>query len=81
MSTYSVCQVERNERKMDAKIDMLHQAGLIGSPQKRLEIVEEAEGSSENEDEVSSSRIKHPCWFGVDSDLERRNYRKQRRNG
>ncbi|KAG2149677.1 kinesin-domain-containing protein [Suillus cothurnatus] len=52
--TYSqrlMSEVERNERKMDAKIDMLHQAGLIGSPRKRLEIVEEAEGSSENEDE------------------------------
>lgn len=41
--TYSqrlMSEVERNERKMDAKIDMLHQAGLIGSPQKRREIVE-----------------------------------------
>ncbi|KAG1773012.1 kinesin-domain-containing protein [Suillus occidentalis] len=44
--TYSqrlMSEVERNERKMDAKIDMLHQAGLIGSPQKRREIVEDEE--------------------------------------
>ncbi|KAG1757256.1 kinesin-domain-containing protein [Suillus lakei] len=44
-------EVERNEQKMDAKIDMLHRAGLIGSPQKRREIVEESEGSGEIEDE------------------------------
>ncbi|KAG2155501.1 kinesin-domain-containing protein [Suillus clintonianus] len=44
-------EVERNERKMDAKIDMLHQAGLIGSPQKRQEIVEESEESGEIEHE------------------------------
>ncbi|KAG2044340.1 P-loop containing nucleoside triphosphate hydrolase protein [Suillus americanus] len=77
--TYSqrlMSEVERNERKMDAKIDMLHQAGLIGSPQKRREMVKGDEESGEIEDEVSSSRIKHPCWFGVDSDLERRNYRR-----
>lgn len=52
--TYSqrlMSEVERNERKMDAKIDMLHQAGLIGSPQKRREIVEESEESDEIEDE------------------------------
>ncbi|KAG1787830.1 kinesin-domain-containing protein [Suillus plorans] len=52
--TYSqrlMSEVERNERKMDAKIDMLHQAGLIGSPQKRRELVEEGEESGETEDE------------------------------
>lgn len=38
---------------MDAKIDMLHQAGLFRSPQKHLDIVEESEESSEIEDEVS----------------------------
>jgi hypothetical protein len=58
---------------MDAKIDMLHQAGLIGSPQKRREIAE-GEELGKIEDNVSSSRMKLPCWFGVDSDLERRNY-------
>lgn len=42
---------------MDAKIDMLHQAGLLGSPQKRRDIVEESEESSAIEDdEVSSHR-------------------------
>lgn len=41
---------------MDAKIDMLHQAGLIGSPQKRRELVEEGEESDEIEDEVSLRR-------------------------
>jgi hypothetical protein len=42
---------------MDAKIDMLHQAGLLGSPQKRRDIVEESEESSAIEDdEVSSCR-------------------------
>jgi hypothetical protein len=57
---------------MDAKIDMLHQAGLIGSPQKRREIVE-GEELGKIEDKVSSSRTKRPCWFEVDTDLERRN--------
>jgi hypothetical protein len=41
---------------MDAKIDMLHQAGLFGSPQKGRDIEEESEESSEIEDEVSSGR-------------------------
>ncbi|KAJ8593261.1 kinesin-domain-containing protein [Rhizopogon salebrosus TDB-379] len=57
--TYSqrlMSEVERNERKMDAKIDMLHQAGLFGSPQKGRNIVEESEESSEIEEEVSSGK-------------------------
>ncbi|KAG1715798.1 hypothetical protein ID866_1374 [Astraeus odoratus] len=33
-------EVERNERKMDAKIDMLHQAGLLGTTRKRAEVPE-----------------------------------------
>ncbi|OAX44922.1 kinesin-domain-containing protein [Rhizopogon vinicolor AM-OR11-026] len=46
-------EVEGNERKMDAKIDMLHQAGLFGPPQKRRDKVEESEESSEIEDEAA----------------------------
>lgn len=60
---------------MDAKIDMLHQAGLIGSPQKRREIVEDEE-LGQIEDKVSSSMKKRLCCYEVDTDLERRNNRR-----
>jgi len=54
-STYSAFQVERSDRRLDAKIDMLHQAGLFSSPQKHQDIAEESEESDEIEDEVGSS--------------------------
>ncbi|KAG1783598.1 kinesin-domain-containing protein [Suillus placidus] len=57
--TYSqrlMSEVERNERKMDAKIDMLHQAGLIGSPQKHREIVESGEIEDENVEIIEDSQ-------------------------
>lgn len=43
-------QVERNERKMDAKIDMLHQAGLLGTG-KKATVVPESEIESFDEAE------------------------------
>ncbi|KAI6045091.1 kinesin-domain-containing protein [Pisolithus marmoratus] len=38
-------EVERNERKMDAKIDMLHQAGLLGTAKKPVISESETDGS------------------------------------
>lgn len=38
-------EVERNERKMDAKIDMLHQAGLLGTAKKPVVSESETDGS------------------------------------
>ncbi|KAI6136884.1 kinesin-domain-containing protein [Pisolithus sp. B1] len=38
-------EVERNERKTDAKIDMLHQAGLLGTAKKPLTSESETDGS------------------------------------
>ncbi|KIK26563.1 hypothetical protein PISMIDRAFT_8906 [Pisolithus microcarpus 441] len=38
-------EVERNERKMDAKIDMLHQAGLLGTGKKSVTSESETDGS------------------------------------
>ncbi|KIJ21477.1 hypothetical protein PAXINDRAFT_123270 [Paxillus involutus ATCC 200175] len=45
-------EVERNERKMDAKIDMLHQAGLLGTVEKYAVI-----SASESETEDSRGDI------------------------
>lgn len=43
-------QVERNERKIDAKIDMLHQAGLLGTG-KKVTVLSESEIESFDEAE------------------------------
>ena len=48
--------MERNERKMDAKIDMLHQAGLLGTAKKAV-IASNSE--SEIEDIVGDVRHSH----------------------
>jgi kinesin family protein 20 len=55
-SAHRVRQVERNERKMDAKIDMLHQAGLLGTA-KKPGIISNSE--SEIEDIVGDVRCSH----------------------
>lgn len=43
-------QLERNEQKTDAKIDMLHQSGLFGSPTKASRHIPVDEDLSEEED-------------------------------
>lgn len=56
---HRVRQVERNERKMDAKIDMLHQAGLLGTAKKSV-IMTVSNSESEIEDIVGDVRISYP---------------------
>ncbi|KAJ6604199.1 kinesin-like protein [Mycena vulgaris] len=51
-------EVEQNEMKTDAKIDMLHQSGLFGSPVKRQQPRSAASDISE-EDDVEMSLIEH----------------------
>lgn len=53
---YGARQVERNERKMDAKIDMLHQAGLLGTAKKTVEV---SHSESEIEDIVEDVSCSH----------------------
>lgn len=48
--------MERNERKMDAKIDMLHQAGLLGTAK---EAARGSNSESEIEDIVGDVRCSH----------------------
>ena len=55
-STNGARQVERNERKMDAKIDMLHQAGLLGTAKKPVVL---SNSESEIEDIVRDVRCPH----------------------
>ncbi|KAF9229627.1 kinesin-domain-containing protein [Gyrodon lividus] len=63
-------EVERNERKMDAKIDMLHQAGLLGTA-KNPAVVSTSE--SETEDSkggISQDDLGHFAnESGMDADL------------
>ncbi|KAJ6501609.1 kinesin-like protein [Mycena vitilis] len=51
-------EVQQNEMKTDAKIDMLHQSGLFGSPVKRSQAPSTAGDLSEEED-VEMSLIEH----------------------
>ncbi|THU91649.1 kinesin-domain-containing protein [Dendrothele bispora CBS 962.96] len=49
--------IEQNEMKTDAKIDMLHQSGLFGSPVKKPSRPVEQDLSEEEEDEVDRSLV------------------------
>ncbi|KAK7468596.1 hypothetical protein VKT23_003100 [Stygiomarasmius scandens] len=49
--------IEQNEMKTDAKIDMLHQSGLFGSPVKKPSRLVEEDLSEEEEEEVDRSLI------------------------
>ncbi|KIJ68715.1 hypothetical protein HYDPIDRAFT_106954 [Hydnomerulius pinastri MD-312] len=48
-------EVERNERKMDAKIDMLHQAGLLGTAKKPT-VVPASESDTECSGDISQDQ-------------------------
>ncbi|KAH7883877.1 kinesin-domain-containing protein, partial [Phlebopus sp. FC_14] len=48
-----MCEVERNEEKLDAKIDMLHQAGWLGTATKGG--VSASESDTDHSDDVSNS--------------------------
>ncbi|KAJ6626900.1 P-loop containing nucleoside triphosphate hydrolase protein [Mycena sp. CBHHK59/15] len=50
-------EVEQNEMKTDAKIDMLHQSGLFGSPVKRA--VPQCPSETSEEEDVEMSLIEH----------------------
>lgn len=51
-------QVQANEMKTDAKIDMLHQSGLFGSPVKRRQPERDlSEEEEEEEEDVEMSLV------------------------
>ncbi|KAJ7102378.1 kinesin-like protein [Mycena belliarum] len=52
-------EVHRNEEKTDAKIDMLHQSGLFGSPVKRPQPRSATASDISEEDDVEMSLIEH----------------------
>ena len=54
--------MERNEMKTDAKIDMLHQAGLFGSPMKVRTAPAQHVYSEDEEEDVEMSLV---CYYGV----------------
>lgn len=49
-------EMERNEMKTDAKIDMLHQAGLFSSPMK-VQTAGQTYSSEEDEEDVEMSLV------------------------
>lgn len=50
-------QLEQNELKTDAKIDMLHQSGLFGSPVKKPQYRRTPSDLSEDEEDVEKSLV------------------------
>ncbi|RDB29118.1 Kinesin-like protein KIF20B [Hypsizygus marmoreus] len=52
-------ELEQNELKTDAKIDMLHQSGLFGSPVKKSQNRRPLSDLSEEENDVEMSLIEH----------------------
>ncbi|KAJ7456551.1 kinesin-like protein [Mycena latifolia] len=52
-------EVQQNEMKTDAKIDLLHQSGLFGSPVKRPQARSAAASDISEEDDVELSLIEH----------------------
>ncbi|KIM66993.1 hypothetical protein SCLCIDRAFT_1210448 [Scleroderma citrinum Foug A] len=60
-------EVERNERKIDAKIDMLHQAGLLGTG-KKVTVLSESE--IESFDEAEEVEVHDSIQDFTDSDKE-----------
>ncbi|KAJ7785844.1 kinesin-like protein [Mycena metata] len=64
-------EVEQNEMKTDAKIDMLHQSGLFGSPVKRSQPTRRAPSEEEEEDVQMSLAVEHGADdFTSDSESE-----------
>ncbi|KAG6817626.1 hypothetical protein H0H87_006254 [Tephrocybe sp. NHM501043] len=59
-------ELEQNELKTDAKIDMLHQSGLFGSPMKQRQVVRPPSNLSEEEDDAEQSLID----YGPDEESE-----------
>lgn len=72
-------ELEQNEMKTDAKIDMLHQSGLFGSPVKKshLDVVDVGNSLSEEEQDVELSLIEYgPAeGSGDESDFSSRDSR------
>ncbi|KAJ7124772.1 kinesin-like protein [Mycena crocata] len=64
-------EVQQNEMKTDAKIDMLHQSGLFGSPVKRPQSRSANSGISEEED-VEMSLIEHGADYLTSEDESER---------
>ncbi|KAG6837857.1 hypothetical protein H0H93_013010 [Arthromyces matolae] len=52
-------ELEQNELKTDAKIDMLHQSGLFGSPMKRQVVRPPLDEVSDEEAEVENSLVEY----------------------
>ncbi|KAG6866876.1 hypothetical protein C0991_008813 [Blastosporella zonata] len=50
-------ELEQNELKTDAKIDMLHQSGLFGSPMKQRQVLRPPSDLSEEEGDVGQSLL------------------------
>ncbi|KAJ2920372.1 hypothetical protein MD484_g150, partial [Candolleomyces efflorescens] len=61
-------EMERNEMKTDAKIDMLHQAGLFGSPMKVRTAPAQHVYSEDEEEDVEMSLIEYGPEGDEDSD-------------
>ena len=56
--------MERNEMKTDAKIDMLHQAGLFGSPMKVRTAAAHHTYSEDEEEDVEMSLVcRHEIYY------------------
>ncbi|KAF8139970.1 kinesin-domain-containing protein [Boletus edulis] len=67
-ATRLMSEVERNERKMDAKIDMLHQAGLLGTAKKPAVL---SNSESEIEDIIKDSEPEDSGQeYGTDAESE-----------
>lgn len=61
-------QLERNELKTDAKIDMLHKAGLFGSPIKKAPALPPPSNLSEQEEEDVEMNLVN-VYFGLSCDM------------
>lgn len=61
MNRYGIPKLEQNELKTDAKIDMLHKAGLFGSPVKMQQQHIAIFSDEEEEDEAADVEMSLVC--------------------